>query len=319
MDWIKVIITTTSAGVDMLPPELEQLGIIGCQVQDPADFQDFLHNKTLNWDYMDDQLLSLGHGDVTVTVYLADTAQGAESLRLLANKLNVLKAADKAGVWGSLEMEDAGSVAEEDWSTSWKQYYHPTPIGEKLLVCPSWERCDSPGGRVVITLDPGMAFGTGTHESTALCLSLLEEAAGTDARLLDIGTGSGILAIAGLLLGAREAIGIDIDAASIKVAAENAALNGVDSRSRFIVGNLAEEASGQFDIICANIVADVIIALLPQINPLLKHNGSLILSGIIDARLDDVLAALDQGKLKVCRRLEKGGWVALLCGRKGDD
>lgn len=317
MNWMKISITTTSMGAEILSPLLEELGITGCQIQDPADFRAFLENKTLNWDYIEDSLLSLREGDVIVTVYLARTAQGNDSFLALKQRLELLRQEDADNLLGKLELFQE-EVAEEDWATSWKSYYHPTPVGERLLIRPSWEECPDPRGRIVLTLDPGMAFGTGTHESTALCLSLLERAVTPGCRILDVGTGSGILAIAGLLLGAGEALGVDIDAVAVKVAEENAALNQVQDKARFLAGDLTDQASGRYHVICANIVADVIIRLLPSIGSFLEEGGTLIVSGIIDTRLEDVEAALEQNGLQAAVTLEEGGWAALACRRKGE-
>lgn len=206
------------------------------------------------------------------------------------------------------------SVNEEDWATAWKKFYFPTKVGERLVVVPSWETYEKAQNEVVLTMDPGMAFGTGTHDTTRLCMTLLEQYAGPGATLLDIGTGSGILAVAALLLGADRAVGVDIDQVAVRVARENAAANGVDSRCAFLCGDLADKVSGKYSIITANIVADVIIRLTPDLRRFLSPGGVFIASGIIDAREADVLAALKEAGLTVKERRASGGWVALAAG-----
>ena len=190
-------------------------------------------------------------------------------------------------------------------------------LGERLAVCPSWESYDKPG-RVVLRLDPGMAFGTGTHETTALCLRALDELVRGGERMLDIGTGSGILAIAALLLGAKEADGVDIDPMCVRTAGENAERNGVADRFRVRVGNLSEQVSGKYQIITANIVANAIISLAPSVPALLEQNGVFIASGVIDEREEEVAAAIAATGLVVCQIRRDNGWVCILAGHPGE-
>lgn len=319
MDWTQVDIYTTTAGVEPVGAALLELNVGGYAVQDAADFEAFLEGKTGHWDYIDEDLLKLRDAETTLTIYLAQNAQGGEQLAALRQALERLRAADTAGEWGRLEYALTG-VREEDWSNAWKQYYTPTKVGDALVVCPSWETYEPGPGEVVIRLDPGMAFGTGGHDSTRLCMRLTEQYLprpknGAGARVLDLGCGSGILAVAALLLGAEEATGVDIDEVAVRVAGENAALNGVADRCAFLCGSLADKVSGTFDVIYANIVADVILQFLPDVNRLLAEDGVLITSGIIDTREDDILAALPRNGLAVATRLESGGWVGLACKR----
>lgn len=312
MDWTQVDIFTTTAGIEPVGAALLELNVGGYQVQDAADFEAFLEGKVGHWDYIDDDLMKLRDAETTLTIYLAKNRQGVEQLEALRKALNRLKAADVNGEWGRLEYALAG-VREEDWSTAWKQYYHPTKVGERLVIRPSWEEYEAQPEEVVVRLDPGMAFGTGGHDSTRLCMRLLERYLPEDARVLDLGCGSGILAVAALLLGAREAAGVDIDEVAVRVANKNAAMNGVAARCTFFCGNLADRVSGKYDLIFANIVADVIISFLPDVRGLLAPGGVFITSGIIDTREPDVLAALPDAGLAVRERLEAGGWVGLCC------
>src|SRR5699024_3693465 len=219
--------------------------------------------------------------EVAVHLYVAPDENAAEIADLLRDRLA------RAEVPYRL---DSAGVREEDWQNSWKQYYHAMDIGRRLAIVPSWERYDT--DRTVITLDPGMAFGTGTHETTALCLEVLDEVIAGGERVLDIGTGSGILAIAALKLGAAAAEGVDIDPMAVRTACENAALNEVDGRFTGLVGDLSDQASGKYNIVTANIVANAIISLAPVVPGLLAEGGHFIASGIIDTRADEVEAAL---------------------------
>lgn len=314
MNWIQVDIYTTTEGIEPVGAALLELGAGGYAVEDAADFEAFLADKDGRWDYIDDELMKLREAETKLTIYLADSAQGAEQLTALKQALTHLKELDTDNAWGRLTYELTG-VREEDWATAWKQYYTPTKAGEKLVICPSWEEYSPQEGEIVLQMDPGMAFGTGSHDSTRLCLQLLEKHLPENASVLDIGCGSGILAVGALLLGAKNAIGVDIDDVAVRVANENAERNGVEDRVSFHCGSLASKVSGQYNLIFANIVADVILSFLPDVGRLLAPGGMFITSGIIDTRAPDILAALPEYGLVVRERLDSGGWVALCCGR----
>ncbi len=289
---------------------LLELGIAGMQIQDSRDVEDLLANRGARWDYYDESLLKLRDAETTVTVYLPDNTQGAEALAALHAELARLKTLDARGEWGRLSCSLSG-VKEEDWASNWKKYYHAAKIGERLVVCPAWERYDARPGETVVKLEPGMAFGTGTHETTRLCLRLLERAKPGGKRILDLGCGSGILAVAAVLLGGEAAHGIDLDETAVKTARGNAALNGVQNKCGFSQGDISQ-IDGKHGIIFANIVADVIISNVKKIASCLDEDGAFIASGIIDTREDDVLAALTAAGLRVAEREAENGWVALL-------
>ena len=205
----------------------------------------------------------------------------------------------------------AEGVEQEDWQNGWRKYYHPMDIGKRLAIVPSWQEYDT--DRVKLILDPGLAFGTGGHETTSLCLEALDERVRGGERVLDIGTGSGILAIAALKLGAGSAEGVDIDPVAVRTAGENAALNGVADKLTVLVGDLSDKASGRYDIITANIVANAIISLAPAVPGLMAENATFIASGIIDSRRDEVIAALEAAGLTVQEVKEKRGWECIVC------
>ena len=309
MNWMQVDIFTTTEGIEPLGAALLEMGVTGYSVRDAADFEAFLAGKHGHWDYIDDEVMKLRGAETALTVYFAENAQGNENLALLRQALERLRTLDAQSLWGRLEYT-LGSVCEEDWSTAWKKYYTPVKVGERLVVCPSWEQYAPHAGEVIVKLDPGMAFGTGTHESTRLCMQLMERCIKPHARVLDVGCGSGILAVAALLLGAESAVGVDIDETAVQVAGENAALNGVAARSRFICGNLADKITGKYDLIFANIVADVILAFAPDIPAYLEKGGVFIASGIIDTRADEVLDGLKAQGFTVLEWCEAGGGVA---------
>lgn len=311
--WSKTTLYTTTQGIEIVSAFLIEQGVGGVEIKDSQDFENFLNDTEIHWDYVDEELMALKSGETSITFYLPDNAQGKETFLAIQSGLRTLPSLCEGVDLGRLVLE-RDTVREEDWSTVWKQYYHPTPIRNKLLIVPSWEdeKTDS-AGRIKLLLDPGMAFGTGTHSSTKLCLEFLQDTVKPDDLMLDIGCGSGILAVASLLLGAQKAVGVDIDELAAKIALENAALNGVEERLTTYVGDLTDKVSGRYDIICANIVADVIIRLCPDVPQFLKPGGSFITSGIIDTRKEDVLAAVRANGFKADVIKEDNGWVALKC------
>ncbi len=316
MNWTEVKIYTTTAGIDPLTGSMLDLGLQGFMIEDAQDFDEFLHDTTPHWDYVDQAVMEkMKDCETCVTIYVADNPQGMEELMQVRQILARLKAQDPDGKYGRLELE-MKDVDEEDWSNAWKKYYHPVQVGEHLVVCPSWEAYDRKPDQVVLTLNPGMAFGTGTHDTTRLCMELLEKYITPQDTVLDVGCGSGILAITAALLGANKIIGCDIDEVAVKVAGENAALNGVQDRIAFHQGDLTSQVEGSFQIICANIVADVIIRLSEDAGRYLAKDGIFITSGIIDTREQDVLNALEQNGFQVIERRTSGGWVALACKAK---
>ena len=316
MNWTEVKIYTTTEGIDPLTGNMLDLGLQGFMIEDAQDFEEFLHDTTPHWDYVDQAVMDkMKNCESCVTIYVANNPQGMEELAQVREILARLKSQDPQGRYGRLELE-LHNVNEEDWSNAWKKYYHPVRVGKHLVVCPSWEDYARQPDDVVLILNPGMAFGTGTHDTTRLCMELLEKYLTPQDNVLDVGCGSGILAITAALLGAKSIIGCDIDEVAVKVAGENAALNHVEDRISFHNGDLTSQVEGSFQIICANIVADVIIRLSEDAGRYLAQGGIFIVSGIIDSREQDVLDALDRNGFAVIERRTSGGWVALACKAK---
>lgn len=309
-NWSEVTIYTTTAGIDILGGFLIAHGIKGHVIEDSSDFCEFLEGTTTHWDYVDDSLMALKDKESNVKFYLPDNLQGIEAFNQIKASLEGLREINKGIDLGRLAIE-VGNVNEEDWSTAWKKYYHPTKIGQRLVVVPCWEDYTLKDGEVRVTLDPGMAFGTGTHETTRLCMQLLEEVVKPNTSMLDIGTGSGILAITALLLGAKAAVGVDIDELSVKIAQENADLNHVGEQIKLVCGDLTDKISGRYDVLCANIVADVIIRLSRDIKQFMHENSVLLVSGIIDERCDEVVEALESQGLALEQSVTENGWVAM--------
>ena len=317
MNFLQVDIFTKTEALEVLIIRLSELGINGFEIHDSADFDEFLENKDANWDYVDDSLMGLKTVPTHITLYLQDNAQGLETLTELKGALAGFKA-ENPDFYGSLDIE-IDSVREEDWANNWKQYYKPFNVGSKLVVKPSWEEVDNTEGRKILEIDPASSFGTGQHHTTRLVMELLEGVISEGDRMLDLGCGSGILSIAGLLLGAKQAVMADIFENAVKTAAENVEKNGFGKESyKAYCGNiiddkaLREKIGGGYNVITANIVADVIIAMSGLFRGFLAENGTLIVSGIITERLGEVLTALKEAGFTVTEQREREGWNAIV-------
>lgn len=252
-------------------------------------------------DLIDEELLQKDRTRAIVHVYISPEDNPSEAISFLEERLRA------CGVDYSI---DCANCAMDDWINNWKKYFKPIPVGKKLLIRPVWEEDFDSMGRTVLDLEPGLAFGTGTHETTRLCMELIEEFLEPGVDFLDVGCGSGILSVAALLLGAQSALGIDIDPLAVKTALENARLNGVDAKFTGVCGDLAKQVTGKYQIVAANIVADVVIELSRSVPGFLATGGVFIISGIIDTREQDVLEAIE-GAFKVIERKEERGWVAM--------
>lgn len=316
MDWIKVTITTTAEGIDPVSGRLLNLGISGIEISDKDDFQEFLEENRKYWDYVDETLEKLKEADTTVTCYLSDGSGGLEQLASIRSSMQELKSLDKENRYGSLSVT-SDSVKDEDWSEIWKQYFHPIPVGEKVLIKPSWETVDDPKGRTVFTVNPGMSFGTGSHPSTRFCIEEIEKHLHPDDTVLDLGCGSGILSIIALLLGAKDATAIDIDPNAVDVAYSNLALNGLGKENyhAFAADVLTDESVrndlGTYDLVIANIVADVIIALSAFVRKFMKPDGIFICSGIILERMDEVTAAFEAAGFTLLEVRKETDWACV--------
>lgn len=314
MQWCEVIIHTTTAGSDIVSDWMVRFGATGTEIVDRADVPD--PNKPgVYWELYDQKMLDAMPEDVLVKGWFAQDEHTHDVLADLRAQLATLAEGMTGLELGTLAME-LTQVADEDWSENWKQYYKPFRIGRHLVVKPTWEDYAHQAGDIVVELDPGMAFGTGTHETTNMCMDLLEKHLREGMRVMDVGTGSGILAIAAAKLGAPEVLAVDIDPGAVKVAQENIAHNAVENRVRAVVGDLVKSEAMPCEMAVANIVADAICMLCGPLTRHLLPGGLFICSGIIREREQDVQTALKAAGYQPVERMEKGEWVAL-CVRNG--
>ena len=316
MKWLELHIDTTHAGLEPVEALLSSLVIDGVVIDDEAEFQDFLENNRQYWDYVDEDLEKNMRGKSRITFYLEENEAGFAKMGEVRIALERLKTERRD--CGTLLMT-LENLEDADWENNWKQYYKPMEIGDRLLVIPQWETADT-RGRVPLILDPGLTFGTGSHATTRLCLTALEKTIRGGERVLDLGCGSGILSIAALRLGAAHAFACDIDEKCLKVAYENAALNGIGPDTYTVkVGDiltdtaLRREIGGGYQVVLANIVADVIIALAPAVRPLLAPGGVFICSGIIDDRAEEVAEQLRAAGLEILESRQSEGWFSYTC------
>lgn len=320
MNWIKVTIYTTYEGIEPVSGRMYQLGITGLEIEDAREFDDFLEESREYWDYVDEDLIEKMHGETKIRVYVSDDTAGRELLIAIKSSLDELKAIDELNAFGRLETETDG-MTEQDWANNWRKYFHPIEIGEKIMIKPEWEELQDKTDRIVFNIEPGMSFGTGAHYTTQLCLEALEKYIKAGDKMLDLGCGSGILSVISLMLGADKAVAVDIDPNAVDTAYQNAERNDVDkSRYTVLAGNVltdpdiqTEIAKNSYEVVCANIVADVIIGLAPKAKEYMKKGGVFITSGIIEDRIDDVKNALRENGFEIVAVNQRKDWASIIC------
>ncbi len=311
MTYLEITITTTSNSIEDVAAKLTARGFSELVLEDQGEFESFLEENRAYWDYIDEEFQKKLQGLSHIKLYLEETDRA--SLAHLETVVTDL----------GLQMR-VTPLAEENWEESWKDNYPPQEVGKKLVVLPYWLADTDLRGRLPVVLDPGLTFGTGAHPSTQMVLETMEDVVKAGASCLDLGSGSGILSIAALRLGAKSAIGVDIDPKAEDIARENAAYNGFsDACFTACTGNVTEDqglmsrlSQGQYDVVLVNIVADVIIGLAPVLPRFMDENTILICSGILDTRLEDVLNALTGAGLTVTQTKAKEDWRCVSAKRR---
>ena len=320
--WKKISIYTTPEALEAVAGRLYMLGIEQVEInEDLQGIESYLREASLYWDYAEPRELVGDRPEPFVTAYIADIDENRELIASIAPDIEALKKEELGIDLGSLRME-YDEVDEEDWANNWKAYYKPIEIGERLLVCPSWEKAEDTG-RVTLSLDPGMAFGSGSHQTTGMCLEFIEGLDVSGMSVADLGCGSGILSIAALLLGAKSAVAVDIDPIVEDVVRENAELNGIGGEYTVFTGNVLADgeakervAAEKYDLVLANIVASVIIPLVPFARQIVGENGLFVTSGIISDREQEVCEALGKNGFEVQCVKHRDDWVAIMARAK---
>ncbi len=302
MNWNEITVNVSTQVVDTAAAIANMTVPYGIYIEDYSDLEQSAWDIA-HIDLIDDELISKDRNIAKIHIYVPEEENITESIAFLKERLTLEK----------IEFNiKTINVSDKDWNENWKKFFVPTEIGKKLAIVPSWETYDNVSGRKILSIDPGAAFGTGTHATTSLCLELLENYVTEGSKMLDVGCGSGILSVASALLGAKEALGVDIDSVAVKVAKENAETNAVSNKVKFEVGDLTKTVSGKYNIICANIVADAIIMLSKDIKSFFNKNAVYIVSGIIDIRADEVKKALSGYGLKIIEERKKDNWYAFV-------
>lgn len=316
MNWLQISIETTSCGIDKVCDALSNIGITGFEIEDKDDFNTFLDENKQFWDYVDEDLYNERQGPTKVKTYIEEDDKASEKLLQIKSALNSIRCEEL----GSLDIK-IKNLAQEDWENNWRQYFKPLYVGDNIIIKPHWESVENTEGKLLFEIDPGMTFGSGQHETTRMCVEALEKCVKKGDTIADLGCGSGILSVIGLLLGAEYAYAVDIDPNAPKIAYENAALNNV-SRDNYKVecGNVLTDkalckrlSEEKYDIVVANIVADVIIPLSEKVRSFMKKGGYFICSGIIDFRMEEVREALVKNGFEITQIKHDGDWYAFVC------
>lgn len=307
MAWFELKIKTTSEATEAISNILIELGCEGVAVEDPND-PIFGEGYEGDWDYFDKDEMVFEYEGALIKTYVEDTGM-EELIAKIQARVNELSDFGLDYGPGTIETTE---IFESDWANEWKKYYKPTRIGEYIVIKPSWEAYEPEEGDLIVEIDPGGAFGSGTHETTSMCIEQLDKRVKPETTVFDIGCGSGILAIAAAKLGAKDVIAVDLDEAAVVTSRENVILNQVEDQVKVLHGNLMDVVDGKADIVVANIIADIICLLSETIHQFLHKDSVFIASGIINTKIAQVLAALEANDLEVLEVVEKGEWAAVV-------
>jgi ribosomal protein L11 methyltransferase len=303
INWTELTIFTPRQDIDDICNRLNDIGINGFVIEDPEEMLSFIRENEQSWDMVDEDVIETLN-DPNIKIYISGTSQGK---RMLDEIFKMLKAYESVSV--KTEM-----IADEDWANNWKVFFKPFKLGKKLYIKPAWESILHDEGRIIVEIDPASSFGSGQHETTKMCLIALEEYLKGGERVLDVGSGSGILSVAAVLLGASEVVGTDIDENAVITSKATSLLNHTEDKTTFINADLTQGTLGVFDVVVANLFSNIIVRLLEQIRPRLKEGGLLISSGIITDGLYDVICAYEKYGIEVIEQRNIGEWH-LVIGR----
>lgn len=307
MKWTEVQIKTTTEAEEIVTNIMYDLGVTGLAIEDPKDIIAFQQSEE-DWDFIDPSLIKQDYEGVIIKGYFPESEDLIDKIELIRNSIEKNPPGDLNKSLGEVIITE---VYEKDWAEAWKKYYKPIKIGEKIVIKPTWEKYEETDEEIIIELDPGMAFGTGTHETTTMCIEALEAYVKADDLVYDIGCGSGILSIVAAKLGAQRVIGVDLDELCTRVSKENISLNKVEDLIEIKQGNLLDVVRGKADIIVSNIIAEVIVDMIASLEDYLKTEGIFIASGIITEKIDMVEKALIENGFKILGTKVMGEWVSI--------
>lgn len=318
MNYIETKIYTSKSGIEHVLNSLSEMGIDDAVIEDPTDVEDLMDKKnSYDWDYVDASVMEQINEEPTVILYMDDSQEGKNKVQVVKQAVDRLKKRMSSGEFGKedsfgrMEVEDK-IVKDEDWKDNWKEFFKPSKITDKIVIKPTWEEYEKQAEEeLVLEIDPGMAFGTGTHETTTLCIKLLEKYTDKDDAVLDVGCGSGILSIAAALLGINNILGVDIDPVAVDVSKENVELNGFSDVVRIQYGDLTKGIDYKADVVVANLMADLVMMLSCDVAKHLKGKGIFISSGILIEKRDQVSEAIRNNGFEVVEVLEQGDWCAI--------
>ncbi|NLY68151.1 MAG: 50S ribosomal protein L11 methyltransferase [Tissierellia bacterium] len=310
MKWVEVQIKTTTEAEEIVANIMYDLGVTGLAIEDPNDILAFQQSEE-DWDYIDPELIKQDYEGVIIKAYFPEDENLSDKIQLVKDNIENIPLRENGKALGSVTITE---VYEEDWAEAWKKYYKPIKLGEKIVIKPTWEEYEKKEGEIVIEIDPGMAFGTGTHETTMLCIEALEKYVDENSFVYDVGCGSGILSIVSAKLGAKKVIGVDLDPLCVKISKENVSINKMENRVEILEGNLLDKFVEKADIIVCNIIAEVIIDLIKHIKRYLKDNGVFIASGIIVEKKDKVKEELVKYGFKILEEKIANDWVLIVSG-----
>jgi len=306
--WIEVVVKTRPEKEEIVSHILYEAGAVGLAIEDPQDYVDLSKEKD-SWDYFDINAIDLDMDTITLKAYFSESEEVEKIIDFVKERIVKIPQEEEGYPYGELILN---SVDDEDFANNWKKYYKPTKIGERIVIKPSWEDYQAGPNEVVVELDPGMAFGTGTHETTSMCIEALEGYLNKGDHIYDIGCGSGILSIVAAKIGAERVVAVDIDPVCVEVSKENIQLNGVEDRVEVFKGDLFEVLEDRVDLIVSNIIAEIIVTMIGDLDRFLKEEGIFITSGIILDKKDLVEKALLENGFKILETKIKGEWVCII-------
>lgn len=318
MNYIETRIYTSSIGIEVILNLLSEIGIDDAVIEDPNDIADLMDKKnSYDWDYVDADVMEQINEEPNIILYMDDSDEGRAKLNLVKYTIENWKKSlqpqeiGKGAYYGRLVIEEK-AVKDDDWKDNWKEFFKPAKITERIVVKPTWETYEKQSeDELIIEIDPGMAFGTGTHETTTLCIKLLEKYAEAQDKVLDVGCGSGILSIAAALLGIKDILGVDIDPIAVDVSKENVELNGFSDVVKIQWGDLTKGIDYKADVVVANLMADLVMMLANDVAKHLKGKGIFISSGILVEKKGIVSKAIEENGFEIVEILEQGDWCAI--------